>query len=115
MAERRRARADQTAIRVNAAAELLELGLDLPEAARRISRRYRISERQARRYLETAADTGRVRIPRPKVVFAVKVENSLDREIRRYARQTGRSISDVASQAMEELLEKVRAGPRSAR
>jgi DNA-binding transcriptional regulator LsrR (DeoR family) len=79
MAVTHRARADQYARRINAAAELLATGLDAAEAARRLARRYRLSERQAWRYVEQARDQGTVEVPSPKVVFTVKLPTDLVR------------------------------------
>src|SRR6266508_397254 len=110
-AGRARARADQSALRVNAAAELLGTGVAVSEVARR----YRVSERQARRYVDAARHSGPVPVPKAKVVFTVKVETGVGRRVRGYARSTGRTISDVVSQALEEFLGKVRAGPRGGR
>jgi hypothetical protein len=112
MAVRRRARADQAALRVNAAAELLSQGLEAPEAARALARRYRVSERQARRYLERAVASGQILVPAPKKVFTVKLEEAVGRRIRGYARSVGRPISEVVSEALEEFLDQRRAGPR---
>lgn len=106
----RRARADQSARRINAAAELLESGQAAAAAARALARRYRVSQRQARRYLNLARASGRVRVPQPKVVLAVKVEASLDRRARSYARATRLTLSAVVSQALAELLEQPTSG-----
>ena len=95
--------------------ELLGSGIEVSEAARRLARRYRVSERQARRYVDAARHSGPVPVPRAKVVFTVKVETGVDRRVRGYARSTGRTISDVVSQALQEFLDQVRAGPRGGR
>lgn len=115
MALRKRARADQTALRINAAAELVAQGLPTVDAARQLARRFRVSERQARRYLEQASVCGQIPIPLPKVVFTVKVDQGVDQRVRNYARSAGRPISEVVSQALEEFLEKRRVGPRGGR
>ena len=73
MTEGRRARADQMARRVNTAVELLDGGLDVIEATRDLARRHRLSERQARRYVERARDEGALEVPRAKIVFTVKL------------------------------------------
>lgn len=112
MAVRRRARADQAALRVNAAADLVAQGLETAEGARLLARRFRVSERQARRYLERAMASGQVRVPATKVVFTVKLEEAMGRRVRGYARSVGRPISDVVSDALEEFLDQRRVGPR---
>ncbi|MGH7573473.1 MAG: ribbon-helix-helix protein, CopG family [Gemmatimonadota bacterium] len=106
MTDGRRARADQVAKRINTARELLDSGLELAEATRALARRHRLSDRQARRYVERARDEGAVAVPGTKVVFTVKVPAELARRIRRAARTTGQTISAVVSQALAEFLDR---------
>ncbi len=115
MAGERRARADQTARRVNAAAKLLSSGCDIAEASRRLARRHRISQRQARRYVEQARDSGPVEVPSAKVVFTVKLPVDLVRRVRRQARLGGETISAVVALALTEFLERLRATARDGR
>ena len=67
MADGRRARAEQVARRVNTAAEFLDEGMEVIDATRALARRYRLSERQARRYVERARDEGAMEVPGRKV------------------------------------------------
>lgn len=106
MPESRRARADQVAKRVNTAAALLADGMTVIDAAGVLARRHRLSERQARRYVERARDEGSMEVPGPKVVFTVKVSAVVVRQIRRAAQSTGQSISAVVAQALTEFLER---------
>src|SRR6516225_7239345 len=106
MPQGRRARADQVAKRVNTASELLESGMDIIGATRQLARRHRLSERQARRYVERARDEGTVEVPGPKIVFTVKLPAGLARRVRRAARTTGQSISALVSQALSEFLDR---------
>ncbi len=106
MTDGRRARADQVAKRVNTAAELLASGMDVIEATRDVARRHRLSERQARRYVERARDEGTLEVPVEKVVFTVKLPAGLARRVRRAARATGQSISALVSQALSEFLDR---------
>jgi DNA-binding transcriptional regulator LsrR (DeoR family) len=115
MAGTHRARADQYARRINAAAELLATGLDAAEAARRLARRYRLSERQAWRYVEQARDQGTVEVPSPKVVFTVKLPTDLVRHVRRQAKQSGQTISALVAQALKEFLDRLGARSRDGR
>lgn len=96
--------------RVNAAAELLDDGWDVAEASRELARRYRLSERQARRYVERARHEGQMEIPGRKVVFTVKLPVVLARRVRRAAATTGQSISSVVSQAISEFLDRHHGG-----
>ena len=106
MTEGRRARADQVAKRINTATELLDSGLEVVEATRTLARRHRLSERQARRYVDRARAGGAVDVPGAKVVFTVKVPTELARRVRRVAKATGQTISAVVSQALAEFLDR---------
>jgi DNA-binding transcriptional regulator LsrR (DeoR family) len=115
MAGTRRARADQYAQRVNAAAELLAADTDSAEVVRRLARRYRLSERQAWRYVEQARDQGTLEIPRPKVVFTVKLPTDLVRHVRRQAKRSEQTISALVAQALKEFLQHLGARSRDGR
>lgn len=106
MTEGRRARADQVAKRVNTAAELLAGGMVVADATSVLARRHRLSERQARRYVERARDEGVMEVAGPKIVFTVKLPAVLARRVRRAARATGQSISSLVSQALAEFLDR---------
>lgn len=108
----RRARADQRAGRVNAAAQLLSSGLEVVAASRALAHRFQLSERQARRYVERARAEGTVQVPEPTTVFTVKLTKGLIERLRRYAHGSGRTLSSVVAQALEEFLSRVRAGRR---
>lgn len=112
MNEGRRARADQVAKRVNTAAGLLAGGMAVVDATAVLARRHRLSQRQARRYVERARDAGPIDVPGPKIVFTVKVPAVLARAVRRAATGTGQSISAVVSQALSEFLERHHGGSR---
>lgn len=90
--------------RVNAAAVLVAAGIPVAEAARVLAGRFGCSQRQARRYAEAAARSGAVVVPEPATVFTVKVPASLAQQVREHARASGRSISAVVTQALEEFL-----------
>ena len=90
--------------RVNAAAELVAAGVPMAEAARVLAGRFGCSQRQGRRYAEAAARSGAVVVPEPATVFTVKVPASLAQQVREHARASGRSISAVVTQALEEFL-----------
>jgi hypothetical protein len=107
----RRAGAGQHADRINAAAELAEAGVPVAEAARVLAGRFGCSVRQARRYVDQAAASGRVAIPEPGVVFTVKLPGRLAAAVREHARVSGRTISAVVAQALEEFLARARRDP----
>jgi hypothetical protein len=90
--------------RVNAAADLLAAGAAAAEAAGVLAGRFGCSVRQARRYVDQAAAGGHVPVPEPGVVFTVKLPGRLAAAVRGHARESGRTISAVVAQALEEFL-----------
>jgi hypothetical protein len=99
----RRAGAAVHAAHVIAAAVLLGSGVAPAEAARVLARRLGCSERQARRYVSQAA-SGRVPVPEPGTVFTVRLPVRLAAAVREHASASGRTISAVVAQALEEFL-----------
>jgi hypothetical protein len=108
MSMRGRAAGGEHAERVNAAAALAEAGVPAAEAARVLAGRFGCSVRQARRYVDQAAASGRVPVPEPGVVFTVKLPVRLVAAVREHARASGRTISAVVAQALEEFLARAR-------
>jgi len=104
MPVRGRAAGGAHAERINAAAELAEAGIPAAEAARQLAGRFGCSVRQARRYVEQAAASGRVLVPERGVVFTVRLPARLAAAVREHARASGRTISAVVAQALEEFL-----------
>jgi hypothetical protein len=103
-----RVRAGEYAERINAAADLAEAGVPVAEAARLLAGRFGCSQRQARRYAERAALAGRVDVPQATSVFTVKLPAGLGAAVREHARTSGRAISAVVAQALEEFLARSR-------
>jgi predicted HicB family RNase H-like nuclease len=108
MPGRDRAGGGEHAARINAAAGLAEAGVPAAEAARVLAARFGCSQRQARRYVDQAAASGRVPVPEEAAVFTVRVPARLADAVREHARASGRTISAVAAQALEEFLERGR-------
>ena len=104
----RRAGGEEFAARVNAAAALLAAGMSVADAARELADRFELSQRQARRYVERAAAGGPVELPQATTVFTVKLPVSLVARVRAQAAATGRTISAVVAQALEEFLSRGR-------
>ncbi|MGH3410527.1 MAG: ribbon-helix-helix protein, CopG family [Streptosporangiaceae bacterium] len=104
MAGDRRVGGAEYAERVNAAAGLLEAGVPVAEAARVLAGRFGCSQRQARRYAERAARAGRADVPPAGAVFTVRLPAGLAAAVREHARASGRTISAVVAQALEEFL-----------
>jgi Ribbon-helix-helix protein, copG family len=104
MAGGHRAGGAEYAARVNAAAELLEAGTTAADAAGVLAGRLGCSARQARRYVDQAAARGRAPAPEPGTVFTVRLPVRLAAAVREHARASGRTISAVVAQALEEFL-----------
>ena len=69
--------------------------------------RYRVSRRQALRYIREAQKVGRMQpIPERKVVFTVKIPLSLVRALRQMDKSTGESLSVLVTRALEAFLQK---------
>ena len=99
-----RAGGEEFAERVNAAADLLDAGVGSAEAVGMLADRYGCSPRQAHRYVQRAGLAGRVEVPAPTVVFTVKLPRPLVGRIRAHAVASGRTLSAVVAQALEEFL-----------
>ena len=104
MAGDRRVGAGGQAERVNAAAELLEAGVQAAEAARVLAGRFGVSARQARRYADQARASGRAEVPEASVVFTVKLPAALAVRVRAHAHEGGTTISAVVTRALTEFL-----------
>jgi predicted HicB family RNase H-like nuclease len=101
---RGRVDAREYARRVNAAAEQLESGVSVAEAARLLAERFDCSLRQARRYVERAGEAGRRVAPEVTTVFTVRLPATLVARVRERARGSGSTISAVVAQALTEFL-----------
>src|ERR1700729_2381296 len=84
-----RAGGGELAERVNAAAELADGGFGGAGAARVRAGRFGCSLRQARRYVDQAAASGRVPVPEAAVVFTAKGPARLAARVRGPARRSG--------------------------
>jgi hypothetical protein len=109
----RRAGAAEHAGHVNEAAGLLESGMPAAEAARVLAGRLGCSGRQARRYVSRAAESGRVPVPDQGTVFTVRLPARLAAAVREHARTSGRTVSSVVAQALEEFLSRAHGDRRS--
>ena len=101
----RRAYADEYAVRVNRAVELL-VGLSPADAVRALQTEHALSERQARRYVNAAlAAPDGVVVPERTVVFTVRLAPSLIVGLRERARSSGRSLSATLAEAVRSYLD----------
>jgi ribbon-helix-helix CopG family protein len=90
--------------RVNAAADLLAGGASAVDAASVLAIRFGVSTRQARRYVDQAASTGRLVVPQASVVFTVKLPPALVTRVRRRAARSGVTMSALVTEALTEYL-----------
>lgn len=91
--------------RFNLAVALLK-DLPRPDAVAELARRYNLSLRQAYRYVHLAEQVGDVLpVPEEKSVFTVKLPVSVLERLRALAGSSGRSLSDLTSQALSVLLD----------
>ena len=112
---RRRARADEYARRVNAAAALLR-ERSAGQAVRTLAAEHDLSERQARRYVRAAERSpGGVAVPERSGVFTVKLPLSLIVALRSFARANARSVSGVTAEAVRLYLAHVQDERRGGR
>ena len=95
----RRAYADEYAVRVNRAVELLA-DLAAADAVRALQAEHALSERQARRYVNAARATpDGVSVPERTAVFTVRLAPSLIVGLRRHARSRGQTLSATVAEA----------------
>ena len=103
----RRAFADEYAVRVNRAVELLADG-SAADAVRALRAEHSLSERQARRYVNAAIERpGGLSVPERTVVFTVRMAPSLIARLRGVARSRGVSLSATVAEAIERYLDHV--------
>ena len=111
---RRRSPHAELAERINVARSLLKEGSSRDEALSVIMDRFGVSKRQAYRYIEEAFRVKRtVPVPERKVVFTVKVPESLVSFIRHVANATGESLSVIVTQALKAFLKRRGYGPKA--
>ena len=91
---------------MNRAIQYLQKNLPPSEVVRRLARAYRISTRQAHRYVRMAQDTPiPAPVPESKAVFTVKLPRRLIGQVRRRARKGSVAIGDWVAVALREALE----------
>ena len=101
----RRAYADEYAVRVNRAVELMA-DRSPADAVRALRAEHRLSERQARRYVNAARVTpGGVAVPERTVVFTVRLAPSLIAGLRAAARSRGLTLSAAIAEAVRLYLD----------
>src|SRR6201982_2160274 len=95
----------EKARQMNTARGLLQRGVALPEAVRRLSREFDLSERQAYRYLEEASqlDTP-IEISKANVSVTLKLPPRTVELLRKYAKTSGLTIGAIVTAALNAFL-----------
>jgi len=95
----------QKARQLNAARGLLQRQIALPEAVRRLSREFDLSERQAYRYLQEASQLGRpIEVPEATVPITLMLPPRTVELLREYARSSGLTIGAIVARALNAFL-----------
>ena len=90
---------------LNTARGLLQRPVALPEAVRRLSGKFGLSERQAYRYLEEASQLDRaVEVPEATVPITMKLPPRTVELLRKYARSSGLTIGAIVTGALNAFL-----------
>jgi hypothetical protein len=90
---------------LNAAHHLLQRGVPLPEAVRRLSREFDLSGRQAYRYLKEATHLKRpVEVSEATVPMTLKLPAKTAGLLRAYARSSGLTIGAIVTRALAAFL-----------
>jgi predicted DNA-binding transcriptional regulator YafY len=94
-------------IRINTAIKLLSQNLEQGQIVVELMNRYKVSKRQAYRYLQAAQGaTHPLPLSESKIVFTVKLPKSVVQRIREFALSSGQSLSDITTDALENFLSK---------
>ena len=95
----------EKARQLNFARGLLQGQVALPEAVRRLSRAFDLSERQAYRYLEEASQLdGPIDVPEATVPVTLKLPPRTVELLRKYARSSGLTIGAIVTAALNAFL-----------
>ena len=96
---------------LNAAHHLLQRGIPLPEAVRRLSGEFDLSGRQAYRYLEEATHLERpVEVSEATVPMTLKLPAKTAGLLRAYARSSGQTMGAIVTRALAAFLTQRRHG-----
>jgi predicted HicB family RNase H-like nuclease len=110
----RRAFADEYAVRVNRAVELLAEELAAADAVRALQAEHALSERQARRYVNAGLERPEgVLVPARTTVFTVRLAPSLIAGLRAHARSRGQTLSATVAEALQSYLGHERHGGKA--
>ena len=103
----------ERAQRINTALSFRKKHKAVSKAADAMTEKYGISKRQAYRYIHEAGKIGvEIPIPDQKIAFTVKLSQSLIQALRKYAKKSGKNLSEIVTQSLEGFLQNGR-GQRS--
>ena len=95
----------EKARQLNAARGLLQRQIALPEAVRRLSCEFDLSERQAYRYLQEASQLGGpIEVPEATVPITLKLSPRTVELLRKYARSSGLTTGAIVASALNAFL-----------
>lgn len=95
----------ERAQKLNTARGLLNRQVALPEAMRRLSDRFGLSERQAYRYLEEASRLDRpVEVAEPSVPITLKLPEHAVELLRKHAKGHGMTMGSIVTDALKAFL-----------
>lgn len=96
----------ERAERINTTVLLMNKEKSSAKVATALAGQYGISKRQAYRYVQEAETIGKeIPVPDMKVAFTVKLSRNLVQALRRHAKSTRQSLSDIVAQALEAFLQ----------
>ena len=99
----------ERAQRINAAHTLIKEHNTITQAVHAMVVQYGISKRQAYRYIAEAQKIGTyIPIPESKIAFTVKLTPNLIQKLRQYSIQSGISLSQIVTLALEIFLRRGR-------
>jgi len=99
----------EKARQLNAARGLLQRQIALPDAVRRLSHEFDLSERQAYRYLQEASQLDRpIEVPEATVPITLKLPPRTVELLRKYARSSGLTIGAIVASAVHAFLRALR-------
>lgn len=97
----------ERARRINTAHSLLQKTGASAQAVNAMIAQYGISKRQAYRYIQEAQRIGaHIPIPEVKIAFTVKLTPNLIQTLRQHSIDSGKSLSDIVTMALETFLQK---------
>ena len=95
----------EKAKQLNAAHRLLQRGVALPGAAQKLSQKFDLSERQAYRYLEEAAQLeGPVEVTEATIPITLKLPPDTVRLLRLQAARSGVTIGALVARALDAFI-----------